>query len=137
MTTKNINHRVTLPAKPADVFATLMDSARHSQFTGEPARIHGRPGGAFTCYGDYLSGITLELKPGKRIVQAWRSRNWPAGMYSIVTFALTAKPRGKTELRFSQIGVPANDYAKKNQGWRTHYWEPLKRFLGGHERSES
>ena len=68
-----------------------MDSALHSQFTGEPARIDAKAGGAFTCYGDYINGITLELEPGKRIAQAWRSRNWPAGFYSIVTFALTAK----------------------------------------------
>lgn len=129
MRTKNISHRITLPAKPADVFAALMNSTQHSRFTGEPARINAKTGGAFTCYGDYINGITLELEPGKRIVQAWRSRNWPAGFYSIVTFALAAKPGGRTELRFSQVGVPANDYAKKNQGWRTHYWEPLKRFL--------
>ncbi|HEX4646772.1 MAG TPA: SRPBCC family protein [Verrucomicrobiae bacterium] len=137
MTTKNISHRVTLPAKPAGVFAALMDSKRHSRFTGEPARIDARPGGAFTCYGDYITGITLELEPGKRIVQAWRSQNWPAGTNSIVTFALAAKSGGRTELRFSQVGVPANDYAKKNEGWRTHYWEPLKRFLEAREQSKS
>lgn len=129
--TKNINHRVTLPANPATVFAALMDEGKHSQFTGQPAHIEARTGGAFTCYGNYISGITLELKPGKLIVQAWRGRNWPGGVYSIVTFALTAKPGGKTALRFSQVGVPSNDYADKNKGWRTHYWEPLKRFLAG------
>ena len=131
MKTRNINHRVTLPAIPSAVFAALMDSDRHSKFTGEPARVESKAGGAFTCYGDYISGITLELEPGKRIVQAWRSQNWPEGWYSIVTFALTAKPGDKTELRFSQVGVPANDFAKKNQGWRTHYWGPLKCFLAG------
>ena len=129
MKTKNISHRVILPAKPVGVFAALIDSDAHSQFTGEPARIEAKAGGAFTCYGDYISGMTLELEPSKRIVQAWRSRNWPPAAYSIVTFALAAKPGGKTELRFSQIGVPAKDYADKNKGWRMHYWEPLKRFL--------
>jgi activator of HSP90 ATPase len=69
------------------------------------------------------------LEPGKRITQAWRAREWPKGVYSIVTFALTARPGGKTELRFSQVGVPAGDHAAKDKGWRTHYWEPLKRFL--------
>ncbi len=36
---------------------------------------------------------------------------------------------GKTRLDFSHVGVPANDYAEKNRGWRTHYWQPLKRYL--------
>jgi activator of HSP90 ATPase len=62
-------------------------------------------------------------------VQAWRLQNWPDGHYSIATFALSKKSCDRTQLRFTQVGIPANDYAKKNQGWRTHYWQPLKRFL--------
>ena len=129
MKTKNISHKIVLPARPAAVYAALTEAGQHSRFTGEPAKIEARAGGAFTCYGSYISGITLEVEPNKRLVQAWRSRDWPKGHYSIVTFALSARAGGKTELRFSQIGVPADDYAEKNKGWRTHYWEPLQRFL--------
>jgi uncharacterized protein YndB with AHSA1/START domain len=134
MKTKNISHRVVLSAKPKEVFIVLMDSDLHAKFTGEPAQINARDGGSFTCYDDYIKGVNLELKPGKRIVQAWRSKGWPKGTYSIVTFSLNAKPGGKTELRFLQVGVPADDYAAKNKGWRTHYWEPLKRFLEARRR---
>lgn len=137
MKTRNIIHRVAFSAKPKDVFAALMDSGRHSEFTGETARIDARAGGAFTCYGDYICGLTIETDPGKRIVQTWRSRNWPKGTYSIVTFLLVPKAGGKTELRFSQVGVPADDYADKNNGWRTHYWEPLKRFLARTRRAKA
>jgi uncharacterized protein YndB with AHSA1/START domain len=127
--TKEIKHRVTIRATPAKVYAALMDEKKHAQFTGERARIDRRVGGMFTCYGTYINGITLELRPGKHIVQAWRSRNWPKGTYSIVTFRLSKAAEGRTALRFSQVGVPANDYRDKNKGWRTHYWEPLKRYL--------
>ncbi len=129
--TKNIQHRVTIRATPAQVFEALMDGKKHAAFTGEPASITGREGGRFTCYGDYIRGFNLELEAGKRIVQAWRSRDWPNGLYSIVTFNLSSDGRNGTVLRFSQIGVPAGDYGRKNKGWRTHYWEPLKRFLNG------
>ena len=127
--TKNINQRVTFAAAPARVYAALLETDQHARFTGERARIEPQIGGKFTCYGDYISGVTLELEQNKRIVQAWRSRNWPVGTYSIVTFMLSGKPGGKTELRFTQVGVPAKDYRRKSQGWRTHYWDPLKRFL--------
>jgi activator of HSP90 ATPase len=137
MKTKNIRHRVVLPARPRDVFTTLLDSKLHSQFTEEFANIDARPGGSFTCYGDYITGITIELEPNECIIQAWRSRNWSKGTYSIISIRLAAKPDNKTELRFSQIGVPADDYADKNKGWRTHYWEPLRRFLRRHKRSDS
>ncbi len=118
-------------ATPAQVYAALMDSKKHSAFTGQPARIDAREGGAFTCYDDYIKGVTLELEPAKFIVQAWRSRNWPKGTYSLVTFKLLKQAGGKTQLRFSQIGVPAWDYKEKSGGWRTHYWERLKKHLEG------
>lgn len=129
MKTKTIEHKVHIRATPKEVYDALINSTKHSKFTSAPAKIGSKPGSAFTCYANYISGITLELEPGRRVVQAWRSRNWPAGHFSIVTFALSLNGKGQTELHFTQIGVPADDYAEKNKGWRTHYWEPLKKFL--------
>ncbi len=106
-----------------------MNSKEHAKFTGERATIRAKAGAPFSCYDDYITGFTLDLLPGKRIVQAWRSRDWPEGHFSIVTFSLSAKPGGNTQLHFTQIGVPAGDYAKKNVGWRTHYWQPLNAYL--------
>lgn len=128
MKTKNIEHKVRFRATPRAIYNALMNQKQHTQFTGERARIRAIAGAPFDCYHRYITGITLDLKPGKRIVQAWRSQNWPDGHYSIVTFTLTAKSGG-TQLHFTQIGVPANDYARKNNGWRMHYWQPLKEFL--------
>ena len=125
---KIIRHMVFLRTTPKTVYNALMNEKKHSQFTGERAKIRGKAGAPFSCYDGYITGITLELEPAKRIVQAWRSQNWPEGHYSIVTFALFKKSGG-TQLRFKQIGVPANDYARKNQGWRMHYWQPLKQYL--------
>jgi activator of HSP90 ATPase len=128
MKTKTIEHKVRIQARPKEVYDALMNSQKHSKFTGATAKIGAKPGTAFSCYNNYIKGITLALKPAKHIVQAWRSRDWPEGHFSIVTFALSPKAGG-TELHFTQIGVPAGDYAEKNKGWRTHYWEPLKKFL--------
>ena len=129
MKTKTIEHKVHIQAAVKAVYDALINSKQHSKFTGEHAKIGPKPGTAFTCYGGYIKGFTLELQPGKRIVQAWRSKRWPEGHFSIVTFALSSGGKHQTELNFTQIGVPADDYAEKNKGWRTHYWEPLKKFL--------
>jgi activator of HSP90 ATPase len=128
MNTKAIQHTVLIRATPKAIYDALMNEKKHSQFTGERANIRAKAGAPFSCYDGYITGITLELEPAKLIVQAWRSQNWPAGTWSIVTFRL-AKKSGGTQLRFTQIGVPANDYARKNNGWRMHYWQPLKQFL--------
>jgi len=125
---KTIRQTVTFKASPRAVYEALTDSRRHAAFTGTPARIDRRPGGRFTVYGGYLEGVTIELVPNKKIVQFWRSRNWPRFHYSIVTFAL-APVRGGTRLRFTQEGVPNSDYRAKRSGWASAYWEKLKAFL--------
>jgi activator of HSP90 ATPase len=127
--TRNLQHTVLIRARPKAIYDALMNERKHARFTDAPAKIRAKVGGAFSCYGTYVTGITLELKSNKRIVQAWRSEGWPEGYYSIVTFALSKKSRGATQLHFTQIGIPSGDYAKKNRGWKFHYWEPLKRFL--------
>jgi uncharacterized protein YndB with AHSA1/START domain len=66
---KTIRQSVTIKASPRAVYEALMDSRKHAAFSGAPAQISRRPGGKFTAYGSYISGVNLELVPGKRIVQ--------------------------------------------------------------------
>ena len=127
--TKAIRQTVLIRATPKQVYAALADQKQHAKFTDAPAKIGKKAGTAFTCYDGYITGITIELMPAKRIVQAWRSQGWPAGTFSLVTFALAKAAGGKTKLTFTQLGVPAGDYKAKSSGWRSHYWKPLKAFL--------
>jgi uncharacterized protein YndB with AHSA1/START domain len=124
-----IRQTVTIAAPPKKVYEALIDEKKHAKFTGNPATISRKVGGAFACYGDHLEGFNLELVAAKRIVQAWRSKNWPKGMYSIVTFALARKPGGKTRLSFTQVGLPPSDVRQKTRGWKDFYWKPLKAHL--------
>lgn len=125
---KTIRQTVTFKASPRAVYETLMDSRRHATFSGAPARISRRLGGRFTAYGSYISGVNLELVPGRKIVQFWRSQGWPKYHYSTVTYAL-AKVKGGTRLSFTQEGVPDDDVKDKKSGWITHYWQPMKAML--------
>ncbi len=122
---KTIRQTVTIKASPHAVYEALMDSLKHAAFSGMPAHISRKPGGRFTAYGPWISGVNLELVPDKKIVQFWRSRNWPKFHYSTVTFALD-NVKGGTRLRFTQIGVPDHDYRAKQRGWIKSYWKPMK-----------
>jgi uncharacterized protein YndB with AHSA1/START domain len=127
--TKIIRQTVTIGAPPKKVYAALIEEKRHAKFTGETAKISRKVGGPFSCYGGYLTGINVELVPAKRIVQAWRAKSWPAGTYSIATFALARAAGGKTKVTFTHVGVPSANAKDINSGWRTHYWKPLKAYL--------
>ena len=76
MRTKTLKQTVTFKASPRQVYDMIMVSKKHQSLSGEKAKISQRVGGKFTAWGSHLSGINLVLKPGKKIVQAWRATGW-------------------------------------------------------------
>jgi uncharacterized protein YndB with AHSA1/START domain len=127
--TKIIRKTVTIGAKPRQVYEALINEKKHASFTGAKAKISRKVGGSFACYGTYLEGINLDLVPGRRIVQAWRSAGWPKGVYSVATFAFSAAKGGKTKIKFTHLGVPASSINSIGKGWQTYYWKPLKSYF--------
>lgn len=128
MKIKTIRQSVTIKATPHEVYEALMDSRKHSKFTGAKASISRKIGGKFKAYGDYISGVNLDLVPDKKFVQSWRGSDWAKGHYSKVTFSLK-KVKNGTRLTFRQSGLPEKYYKDINQGWRDHYWKPMKELL--------
>jgi len=126
--TKDLTQTTVFKASADDVYDALMDSQKHSEFTGGKAVMSQKVGGKFTAYDGYIEGTNTELKPGKKIIQSWRATDWPKGHFSKVTYTLTKKG-GKTELKFKQEGVPADQYDAIKQGWVDYYWEPLKKMF--------
>ena len=125
MKTRTLRQTVTFDASPQDVYNMLMDSKKHQSLSGERAKISTKVGGTFTAWGSHLSGINLVLKPGEKIVQAWRATGWPPDHYSIVIFDIK-KRRAGTELEFTQIGIPPDRYSGHYRGWIETYWTPMK-----------
>ena len=76
MRTKTLKQTITFKASPRQVYDMIMVSKKHQSLSGEKAKISQRVGGKFTAWGSHLSGINLVLKPGKKIVQAWRATGW-------------------------------------------------------------
>ncbi len=131
MTDKTIVQLAVFETGARRVYDALMDSKRHTEFTGDSAIIDARIGGKFTAYGDYITGTFLEIKPGKKIIQRWRASDWPEGVYSKVTIEFQEK-RGATTLRFTQEGVPEEFAEEIAQGWHDFYWDKLRIYLDSH-----
>ena len=125
MKTKTIHQSVTFKASPHDVYEALMDSKKHSKFTGFKASISREVGGKINAYGGYIEGVNVKLVPDKNIVQKWRGSDWPDEHYSTVTFELKKSGKG-TKLIFTQIDVPEEHYEPVNKGWVEHYWDKMK-----------
>lgn len=124
----DLHHEVTINAPAAKVYKALLDSAQHAAFTGAPAEISTTEGGAFSAHGGMVHGRNIALIPNSRIIQAWRIKNWPEGVFSIARFELSEEG-GKTRLVFDQAGIPDDALAHIDGGWKTMYWEPLNQYL--------
>lgn len=126
---ESIHQEIDFKANAKTIYAALMDSRKHAAFTGnKPAKIGKKVGGAFSAHGGYLSGFNLDLVENKRIVRAWRAKNWPKGVFSVVTFTLKRQGSG-TRLTMDHTNIPKGESAHLDQGWHTAYWQPLAEYL--------
>ena len=128
MKTGTVRQTVTFKAGVHDVYEALMDSKKHSKFTGSQASISRKVGGKISVYDGDIEGVNLELVPDIKIVQAWRYSDWPEGHYSRATFTFAEVAAG-TRLSFTQTGVPLEFLDDIAQGWRDYYWAPMKEML--------
>ena len=126
-----IVQEIVLPALPERVYRAYMSSSEHEAFTKNgAAKISQDIGGVFVCHNGAIAGRNLALIPGRRIVQAWRSANWPEGTFSIVRLDLEPGPDANTtRLRMSQDGFPEDQREHLESGWRARYWLPLTAYF--------
>jgi len=126
---KTLKLKVRFNAPPATIYGLLADSRKRTAFTGRKATLSNKVGGAFSADAGKVTGINVDLVPGKRIVQAWRRDDFPEGVYSMAAFVLTPTPNGGTELVLTHRGVPKALLDSTEADWRNHYWAGMKAYL--------
>jgi activator of HSP90 ATPase len=140
-TAETIHQETVFKASRKRVYDALTDTEQFNKVTplsaavqsgmalGSAAtKISREAGGTFTLFGGHILGRHIELTPEERIVQAWRTSDWAAGVYSIARFALSEENSG-TRLVFDHTGFPVGQAEHLAAGWKANYWEPLAKFL--------
>lgn len=125
-----IRQTVYFKASAARLYDIYLQPRLHGAMTGMPVTIGGRPGSRFKAFNGMITGKTLLAVPKSLIVQQWRSAHFgdrdPDSLLTL-TFADTAKG-GRIDLL--HVGVPDIDLRGVQRGWNTHYWKPLRAYLG-------
>ncbi|MGB7844074.1 MAG: SRPBCC family protein [Candidatus Acidiferrum sp.] len=124
----SLRDEMSFHVSPKRIYEALLDSKQFAAFSGMPADIDPKEGGAFSMFGGQIVGRNVELIPDQRIVQAWRPTHWDPGVYSIVRFALKSQTSGTTVV-LDHIGFPEGDFDHLEQGWKEHYWDRLMKYL--------
>ena len=117
-----------MPASPRAVYDAWLDSRAHSRMTGAKAKASAKVGAGFSAWDGYATGKNLELKPGKRIVQSWRTSDFAAGdPDSRITVTLKPVAGGtKVTLLHTRLPDGRDDF---KAGWRDYYFAPMKAYF--------
>jgi activator of HSP90 ATPase len=134
-TSEAIHQEIVFNATPERVYDALTDATRFSAVTAfssvpnaPPAQIAHEVGGSFALFGGHILGRHVDLVPGQRVVQAWRTADWAPGVFSIALFDLKGQG-AKTTLLLTHTGFPNGQGEHLAAGWHANYWEPLRKYL--------
>jgi len=123
---KTIKHKVRFKIPPETIYDLLADSRMRTEVTGREALISDKIGGKFSTDEGQVTGVNVDLVPGRRLVQAWRRQDFPEGIYSMAAITLAPTPSGGTELILTHRGVPKHLLDQIEDYWRAVYWTPMK-----------
>jgi activator of HSP90 ATPase len=121
-----------LPATPERIYEAWLDGARHAAFTGAAATGEATVGARFTAWDGYIEGSNVELQPPARIVQRWRTSEFPAGAPdSTLTVLLEPEGEASTRIILLHTDIPQGQGESYRQGWQDSYFEPMRRYFAG------
>jgi uncharacterized protein YndB with AHSA1/START domain len=125
-----IDLTLVVAEEPKRVFNAWMDPREHAQFTGGGlATIEPWSGGRFTAFDGDVHGIFLGVDAAARIVQTFRTPEFPPEARDsrvTVTFEPSA---GGTRLHIVHSDVPPNLLRKLQKSWESNYLKPLARYF--------
>jgi activator of HSP90 ATPase len=129
MTTETIHVSAVLPAKPKAVYTAWIDAAKHAAMTGAPATSDARVGGRFTAWEGYIEGTHAELTSPRRVVQTWRSSQFPKDAAASRLIVLFDRDGEGTRVTVVHTDIPAGQGSQYESGWKTHYFKPMTRYF--------
>ena len=119
-----------IPAKPSEIYKAWLSSREHSAMTGSTAKVTGKVGGKFSAWDGYIFGKTLELEPERRIVQAWRTSEFPNEAPDSRLEVLLVETKTGTKVTFTHTEIPDGQADSYKQGWEDFYFKPMKQYFG-------
>ncbi|MFZ5629031.1 MAG: SRPBCC domain-containing protein [Spirochaetota bacterium] len=126
---ESITLRFTLPVAASKVYDAWLDGAQHSAMTGAKATASREVGGEFTAWDNYIRGKNLLLIKNQKIVQSWRSSEFPdEAADSVLSIRLTEK-HGITEVELEHADIPPGQSVQYQSGWIEFYANPMQKYF--------
>jgi uncharacterized protein YndB with AHSA1/START domain len=125
---ENIEVSAVIPANPERIFNAWLSADEHAKMIGSSAT-EGADGN-FTAWDGYITGKTLSQEPHSRIVQAWRTSEFPDGAPDSQLEVLLEESDGGTRVTLRHTNIPEGQGQSYKDGWSEHYFEPMEKYFG-------
>jgi putative hydrolase of HD superfamily len=120
-----------LAGNPEQIYRAWLDSDAHSAFTGATAVIDPQEGGSFSAWDGYIQGTTLELQPFQRILQAWRTSEFPPESpdSQLEVLLVPDEQPGWSRLTLIHHQIPPGQGQQYLRGWQDYYFTPMQEYF--------
>ncbi|MBL8061770.1 MAG: SRPBCC domain-containing protein [Anaerolineales bacterium] len=112
------------------LYTAWLSTQGHTLMTGSPAKVDGRAGGEFTAWDGYIWGTFIELEPNKRILQTWRTGEFPEEANDSRVEILLEETGDKTTLTLIHTDMPDGQAESYKTGWEDFYFKPMREYFG-------
>ena len=126
---KSFSQSIVIKAERSKVYEALTSGALFSELTAAPAEISPTPGTAFTAYGGILSGFVIDAKKSEYLVQAWRTREWAPGDFSLLRLGFSDEGARSTRVDVYHYGIPDHHESSNEKVWEDFYWSRIRMAL--------
>ena len=116
-----------IPASPENIYRAWLDGAEHSAFTGSKATVD--PNGRFTAWDGYISGTTIDKHPGRRMLQTWRTTEFPKGSTDSRLEIQLERVADGTRITLIHTDIPEGQGERYKAGWVEHYFTPMRGYF--------
>lgn len=127
--TETITVRFSLPAAAKRIYDAWLDGKEHSAMTGSPATGSARVGAEFTAWDGYIRGKNLLLIENQKIVQSWRSEEFPEEAADSVLSVRLIERQGLTEVEIEHSDIPSGHSVQFQSGWLDFYAKPMQQYF--------
>jgi activator of HSP90 ATPase len=117
-----------LPVDPDRLYHAWLNSGEHSRFTGSPAEIEPIVGGKFQAWDGYIFGKTIQLEHMQRIVQSWRTTEFPEESPDSRLEIRFEAVDGGTKITLIHTDIPEGQGEDYKKGWEDFYFTPMRAY---------
>jgi activator of HSP90 ATPase len=115
--------------KPSIIYDAWLNSKVHGEMIGSDADIDSEIGGKFNIWDGYISGRTIELTKYKKIVQEWRTTEFPENCADSILELDFEETKNGTKLILKHSNIPDSQSEEYKQGWLDFYFKPMKDYF--------